>query len=77
MTKPGRPSPQLWLGGVYVLPYIVVQGVIRWVGKDKMVKDELNAWEGQDCPQEGARQKLEDELKVCVAVIHGYLSKSI
>lgn len=30
-----------------------------------MVKDELNAWEGQDYPQEGAQQKLEDELKVC------------
>lgn len=47
----------------------MVQRVIRWVGKDKTVKDELSAWEGQDYPQRRPQQKLEDELKVCGGAI--------
>lgn len=31
----------------------MVQRVIRRVGKDKMVKDELRAWEWQDYPGRG------------------------
>lgn len=43
----------------------MVERVIRWVGKDKMVKDELRVWEGQDYPGRGT-EELEGGLEVGV-----------